>query len=248
MSAVCLSKKIMKTKPFVITCTQNARIARDVHELRFIKPEGFTFQPGQFVLFDIPLVDDPSNVETRTLSLCSAPDDPELLFVMKLKEGGRISRWIIETLKNGANVIMKGPFGFFLLDSTTPKEYLFITTGTGVGPFRSQIRTGLRAGERRRMDLVFGVRNESDLFWKDEFEELAQGHENFFLHLALSNPSGHWHGHHGHIQTLVPIIVQNFSNKSVYVCGNPEMTWEVKELCLNTWEVPKKDLHVEGYL
>lgn len=236
------------TPSHTIVCLRNQQVARDVHELRFAKPPGFSFVPGQFVLFEVPLLGNPADSQTRSLSIASSPSDDHLLFIMKLKEHGRISDWIREKLCEGTKVQMKGPFGLFTLKRESPKEYLFIATSTGVGPFRSKLRWLLPQGESRRIDLVFGARSEEDLFWAEELQDTSKEYENFSLHLALSDPSPSWKGHWGRVQTLVPKIVDDFSRKAIYICGSPEMTKEVKELCLTKWGVPKEDVHVEGYI
>lgn len=238
----------MTTPKYTIACFKKENVARATYDLEFEKPAGFSFQPGQFVLFSIPLVEHPEDIQTRALSIASTPDESHLRFAMKMQPGGRISRWIEEILRPGVTVEMQGPFGFFLLDRDTPKEYLFIATSTGVAPFRSQIKSALSADDRRRMDLVLGVYGEEDLFWQEELTALAQRHENFFLHCALSDPSDAWKGHRGWVQSLVPQIVRDFSGKSVYICGNPAMTKDVKQLCLTQWGIPKTDVHAEGYI
>lgn len=238
----------MKTSTYHITCTHNEGIATDVHEIRFDKPKNLTFSPGQFFLFQIPDVINTSDIQPRAMSIASAPHEDELIFAAKLKTGGRISTWIKDILKPKITVDIQGPFGVFALSPTTTKDYLLIATSTGVGPFRSQLLSVLPIDTHRRIDLVFGARSEEDLFWIDQFETLAKQYQNFFLHLALSNPSPSWKGHRGRVQTLVPQIVQDFNNKSVYICGNPEMTKELKQLCLDKWNVPKEDVHMEGYI
>lgn len=231
-----------------ITCTKKEQIARGVYDIRFTKPEGFSFKPGQFVLFDVPLKDKPDDIQTRAFSLASVPAESELIVVAKMKEGGRASIWIEEMIDVGSPVSMKGPFGNFQLDRSTDKDYLFVATSTGVGPFRSQILEALGEGDTRRMDLVFGVRSEEDIFWKEEFEKLSQQYENFFLHISLSAPTESWTGHKGRVQTLVPLLVKDFLRKNVYVCGSPDMTKDLKQICLEQWNIEKKDLHVEGYI
>lgn len=238
----------MPTPTYTVTCTRNRPIARDIWEFAFTKPAGFTFKPGQFVLFDVPLLDNPADVQTRAMSIGTAPGEDELVFVAKMMPGGRISRYIEVALLPGGTMTMKGPFGLFVLDPTTTKEYLFISTSTGVAPFRSQMIATLADGDRRRMDLIFGVRSEEDLFWREELESLAQKHENVHLHIALSAPSDAWHGHRGRVQTLVPLIVPDFSKKVIYACGSPEMTKDIKKLAMEEWRVMKEDLHVEGYI
>ena len=143
---------------------------------------------------------------------------------------------------------MMGPFGRFVLDQQSSKDYLFIATGAGIAPFRSQVMENLERGDTRRMDLVFGNRTEEDLFWADELTQWTKQYATFFLHLALSAPSSAWTGHRGRVQALVPLIAPDLSRRSVYVCGNPDMTTELKKLCLEQWRVPKEDLHVEGYI
>ena len=231
-----------------IICTKSILIAKDVYDVRFRKPQGFTFKPGQFVLFDVPLIEHPEDIQPRAFSLASLSEDSELAFVVKLKEGGRASRWIVERLKEGTEVKMKGPFGNFLLDRATEKEYLFIATGAGVAPFRPMILDVLQAGDTRRIDLIFGVRTEQDLFWQKEFEDLTQQYKNFFLHIPLSQPSDTWKGPRGRVQTLVPHVAHDFSRKNIYICGSPDMTAELKKLCLEQWGITKSDLHVEGYI
>lgn len=238
----------MPVPTYTITCTRNDRIARDVYELAFEKPAGFTFKAGQFVLLEIPLIENPSDLQPRAFSLASAPSEHEILFAMKMKAGGRASRWIEEAAKLGTNVVMKGPFGMFTLKPEATDDHLFIATSTGAAPFRSMLIEQLAAGDKRRFDLIFGVRDEQDLFWKDELTTLTQRHENFFLHLSLSQPSDAWVGHKGRVQTLAPLIAPVMVSKRVYVCGNPDMTTDVKKLALEEWKVPKERLHVEGYI
>jgi len=238
----------MPVPSYHIRCLYNRVIAKDIYEFAFEKPEGFSFKAGQFVLFDVAHKDNPADIQTRAFSIASSPHEKELLFVAKMKEGGRASIWIADVLKEGMEARIQGPFGNFKLDTETDKEYVFIATSTGVAPFRSQILEALDRGDTRRMDLVYGVRTQEDLFWREQFHELAQKYENVFTHIALTGPTEDWSGHKGRVQTLVPLIVQDFSRKSVYVCGSPDMTKELKQICLEQWGMEKKDLHVEGYI
>ncbi|TSC99703.1 MAG: phenol hydroxylase [Candidatus Peregrinibacteria bacterium Greene1014_49] len=101
----------MPVPSFTTTCLGNRIIARDVYEFLLQKPEGFSYKAGQFVLFDVPLMENPADIQTRAFSIASAPQEKELLFVAKMKEGGRASRWIAEALNAGSSVRLQGPFG-----------------------------------------------------------------------------------------------------------------------------------------
>ncbi len=238
----------MPVPSYQLVCTGNRKIAHDVYECTFKRPGELTFRAGQFVLFDVALRDNPTDIQTRAFSIASTPTEDDLLFVAKLKEGGRASRWIEESLKEGDVIRTQGPFGNFIINKENPKDLLFIATSTGVAPFRSQIIDALESGFKKPIDLVFGVRNPEDLFWKEAFQKLAQQYENFNLHIALSGDSPEWQGHKGRVQTLATLICKDFSTKNIYVCGSPDMTKELKRLCLEEWKVEKADLHVEGYI
>jgi len=233
---------------FTTTCLFNRVIARDIYEFALKKPEGFFFNAGQFVLFDVPLLDDPANIQTRAFSIASAPHEPDLLFVAKMKEGGRASRWIAESLKEGSNVRLQGPFGVFTLKPENAKEYLFIATSTGVAPFRSQVVAALQSGDPRRMDLIFGVRSTDDLFWMEEFQKLSTQYPQFSLHASLSAGPDAWTGHRGRVQIVTKEAVPDAALRQVYICGSPAMTTDMKKMCLEEWKMEKKDLHVEGYI
>lgn len=230
-------------------CTAHRKIAHRVFEFRLEKPKGFTFQSGQFVLFLVPLIDHPSDVQPRAFSIASTLEEKELLFVAKIKEGGRAGRWISEALKVGDAVKFQGPLGAFLLDRKTAKDYLFLATGSGIAPFRSQILSALSSGDRRRMDLVHGVVNEQELFWTEEFSTIVKQYPNLHIHPVLSEPSPSWRGLQGYVQAAAPEIVGNdFSNTSLSMCGNPIMIKAVKALCETEWHIPKEDVHADEYV
>ena len=238
----------MATPTYTISCTKIVLIAHDVYELRFTKPEGFSCIPGQFILFDVPHPDNHDDVQARAYSIASSPDEPDLLFVIKLTPGGRASRWIEEKVKVGTKVVMKGPFGMFTVKEENTQDLLFIGTSTGIAPFRPQILHALKRDPERIIDLVYGVRSEEDLFWKNELTTLSQQYQNFSLHITLTQPSDQWTGHIGRVQTIVPQLGADLTSRSIYVCGSPVMTKELKQLCLEQWGVQKMNLHVEGYI
>ncbi len=238
----------MPTPAYTVVCTKKALIAPGVYELRFTRPEGMTFKAGQFVLFDVPLVDDEANIQTRAYSIASAPDEEDLLFCVKLKAGGRASIWIETLLQEGSSVRMQGAFGLFLLRETDP-AHIFVATGAGVAPFRSQVIYMLEEKkDPRPLHLLFGVRNIVDFFWKEEFERLAAIHKNFTFHPVLSGDEKLWTGLRGRVQQHLPHMLTAQPDAGVYICGAPDMVKDVKETCLNDFNIPKTRLHAEGYI
>jgi len=237
----------MPTPRHTITCTTKKLIAPNVYELKFTKPHVMTFQAGQFLLFDVPLVGNPTDLQPRAYSVASAPGEADLLFCIKLKEGGRASTWIVEQVEKGTEVSVQGPLGLFTVRENE-HDLFFVATGAGVAPFRSQIKHALETGDRRPMHLVFGVRNEEDFFWIHELKELADQYANFSLHCTLSGPSEQWKGLKGRVQAVLPAILKEREKSSLYICGAPEMVNDVKKFSLEKLGVPKAHVHAEGYI
>lgn len=238
----------MPTPTYTIRCTAHRKIAEGVFEFTLKKPDGFSFKAGQFVMFQVPLIDKLTDIQPRAFSIASSPEEEELLFVAKIKEGGRAGRWISEALHEGSDVTFLGPLGNFLLDEKADKPYLFLATCSGVAPLRSQIIHALKAGDRRKMDLVFGVRAEENMFWKQEFEALTGEYSNLSVHVPLSRPSPAWKGLAGHVQDVIPQVVKDISQRGIYICGNPAMVKEVKEIALSKWGIASIDFHSEDYV
>ncbi len=238
----------MPTPSYTVTCTRKVEIAPDVFEFALTKPEGFSFKAGQFVLFDVPLVGNPADVQARAYSIASVPSDPELLFAIKLVPGGRMSTFVQQVLQPGVTLTMKGPFGVFVLSPGQSEHILLACTGAGVVPFRSMIADALTKGDTRPMHLLFNVRHEQDFFWLETFRAWEKQHAAFHVHLSLTQPHETWKGLQGRVQQCIPELLPDLSQTLLYACGNPDMTKEVKALAIGPWGMAKERVHIEGYI
>lgn len=237
----------MPTPRHQVTCTRHELIAENIYEVAFTKPEDFTFEAGQFVLFDVPLIDKPEDVQPRAYSIGSSPNDDELVFAIKLVPNGRMSTFLVQVMKVGTELSMQGPLGNFTLDRATEKDYVFMCTATGIAPFRSYLRTYLEEETTRKIDLFFGLVNESEIFWKEDLDSYVDQYANFTYHFCGSEPE-RADMYDGYVQAKAGELFSDFSNKQIYLCGSPNMTKSVKELAINEWKVPKEDVHMEGFI
>lgn len=94
-------------------------------------------------------------------------------------------------LRAGDDVALTGPQGkrFLLPQDPGAHNYLFISTGTGIAPFRGMVLELLTAAAgpcANRIDLVMGTPYTTDLLYDALFRELAEQHENFNYHTAIS--------------------------------------------------------------
>lgn len=218
-----------------------------MYEFRCKKPTKLQFKAGQFLLIQTPLLNNPSDIQPRAYSIASAPEEEELLFVVKLKEGGRFSEFLEKKIDVGTELTVQGPFGMFTLRDNT-NDIILVATGSGVAPFRSHIVSALQKNDHRTMHLLFGVRNESDLYWTEEFAELEKSHKNLHIHLCLSGENPGWQGKRGRVTEHIDACIRDPLSTNLYVCGSPVMVKDIKSRAIDMLKLPKANVHGEGYI
>jgi Na+-transporting NADH:ubiquinone oxidoreductase subunit F len=136
--------------------------------------------------------------------------------------------------KPGDTVTISGPYGEFYAKDTD-NEMVFIGGGTGMAPLRSHIFDQLRRlKSKRTISFWFGVRTRRDLFYEEEFERLAEEHDNFTYTVALSEPTSEdaWEGPVGFIhQVALDEYLEHHpapEDCEYYLCGPPLMISAVK--------------------
>ena len=191
-------------------------IAPDVKHFVFEVPETETlpYESGQFVSFTREFDGKPI---TRAYSTASAPSANRFELCLNRVSDGIMSPWLF-TIQPGETVEMTGPLGYFTLRDPA-RECIFAATGTGIAPFRGMLLEHLPAHPELRATLVFGVRYEASLMYRDEFEALARKYPNFRFWPVLSRPDDSWQGRTGHIQPYVLEALGDRRDIDVYICG-----------------------------
>lgn len=131
--------------------------------------------------------------------------------------------------KPGDKVTISGPYGEFFLKETN-NEMMFIGGGAGMAPMRSHIFHLFKTlKSSRKATFWYGARSMKEVFYKDEFDEIAREFPNFTWHLALSDPQpeDNWTGPTGFIHQ---VIYDNYLKEhdapediEYYLCGPPMM-------------------------
>jgi ferredoxin-NADP reductase len=234
--------------------TLEARLLQSVALSEFTKhiefevsgPTPFAFVPGQWLSVK---ANTPDGEEiTRAYSIASPPsENGRIAFCLNRVDEGFMSNHLCN-LDQGAEITFQGPFGDFTLRPPL-RDTVFIATGTGIAPFRSMLHW-LLADETRHQDrqfwLLFGARHEQDIYYRDEFEQLAAKHDNFRFLPTLSRADGNWKGLRGYVQQHLGEIVGMRSDMHAYICGLDKMVKANREL-LKTLGWDRKSIRYEKY-
>ncbi len=217
--------------------------------LSIIQPEeGMTFRSGQYIQLEIPKYKLSSSPEFRAFSMASFPEEHKKVeLYVGLVEKGIVSTYVHDYLKQGDELVMRGPFGDFYYKESG-RDILMIATGTGLAPIMSILRHMRREKIQRKTTLFFGTRTEEDLYCVEELKNLAKELSDFTYVPTLSRVSENspWKGEKGRVISLIEKNVHQGANLDVYICGNAEMV----ESCLETLkkkDIPEKFIYFDKF-
>ena len=160
---------------------------------------------------------------------------------------GVMSSWVFG-LKPGDKVKVYGPFGEFFAKETDA-EMVFIGGGAGMAPMRSHLFDQLtRLHSKRKISFWYGARSLRELFYEQDFNQLAADNENFQWHVALSDPQpeDNWQGYTGFIHSvLYDAYLKDHpapEDCEYYLCGPPMMNSAVIRLLTSLGVEPENIL------
>ena len=133
-------------------------LSQAAFEVEFTKPASFSFAPGQ----RIQLIGEKFD---REYSLVSSPLDDTISLCVRLVKGGRFSS-ALSAARKGDTFTFHGPLGYFMF-VLSPRRAVFVATGTGIAPFVSMSRSGVKG-----FTLLHGVPDARDLYYRDLFESI----------------------------------------------------------------------------
>lgn len=186
--------------------------------------ERFEFRAGQYVSLHVNFNGEPA---ARAYSV--AARHGERRFELCANVSPEEDAWLLG-LKKGDSVEFAGPFGSFHLRQPITPVSAFIATGTGIVPLRAMIRELYRKHRPAEAWLIFGVRREPDILYREEFEGLSREHPGFHFVPTLSRPGPAWTGHRGYVQAQTGKYLASKEGLHAYVCGSPAMVEQVRAL------------------
>ncbi len=148
---------------------------------------------------------------------------------------GLVSSYVFN-LKPGDKLTVFGPFGDFFVKDTA-SEMVYIGGGAGMAPLRSHVFDLLKENNsKRKISYWYGARSLRELFYSEEFEDLANKHSNFSWNVAMSDPlpEDNWQSYTGFIHEVVYAnYLKNHpapEDIEYYLCGPPMMNAAVQKM------------------
>jgi NAD(P)H-flavin reductase len=231
----------MVLQEYIGTIKEIQEISTDCKHFKIELDKELDFKAGQFTNLT---VEDEGESYTRPYSIASSPKNKkEIEFCIKLVKTGKVTPHIFHK-KEDDKMTLKGPFGLFTTDKLQKEKVVLIGTGTGIAPLRSIAKDLIEKESPKQITLIYGIRFENQIPYKEEFEKLEQDNPNFKYVQVISKPTENWEGRTGHVQDNLDTI--DSQNSEIYMCGLTNMVDAVKEK-LNQMGITDEFIHFEKY-
>lgn len=186
-----------------------------------------SFEAGQFVRIAL---DVGGERVARAFSMVNPPDDPVLEFYGIVVPEGPLSPRLARLRAGDMLYVAPNPAGFLVLSELPDAETLWlVSTGTGIAPFISILRTPTPWRRYRNVVLVHAVRFSQELTYRQSIEELRQTRGLKYVSFVSREPApGSLAGripaavHDGRLEAAAGLKLAP-DNSQVMLCGNPDM-------------------------
>ncbi len=231
---------------YKIKLLQRETVANNTIKLTFEKPDGMTYQAGQFAGWTlINPVETDDKGSTRRFSFLSAPDDKVLTMVTRVQHSAYKRN--LQNLNIGDEIKLAGPTGNFILHEDTNIPAVLIAGGIGIAPFYSMIKHAVLHRPQQKIYLFYGNQTLADSAFMNELTELTTQHPQFKMIAALTNPNPEWNGAKGYITD--ELLVKNLPDLDTpifYACGSPGMVTAMQQM-LKELQIPDERIKVEDF-
>lgn len=201
-----------KNQLIPVKITGNAEISPDVFVISWKRDS--EFHPGQVVKIAVEIQEPP-----RIYSICSGNQEEEISVLFNLKPGGALTPRL-SLLKPGDEIFVSQPYGNFACDDSPA---YWISTGTGIAPFYSMIRSGRFSNKK----LLHGV-SFANQFYFDEYLARTLG-KDYIRCCSREKEGDHFPGRVTEYLAQLPELPKG---DKYYLCGQSLMVVEVRDLLI----------------
>jgi NAD(P)H-flavin reductase/ferredoxin len=219
------------------------RVTHDITRLTVQLDEPVPYKAGQFA--NVAIDGLPGVVRSYSFASPSHRDARVTFFIRKVP-GGPMSSLVNDADLVGRAVRVDGPAGdFWLRGGDAP--LLFVAGGSGLAPILAVLKDAVAAGVTRSVTLLFGAREEKDLYALDEIDAIAKawkGSFRFVPVLSAARDDASWTGERGFVTEKIAELLEPGAHG--YLCGPPAMIDGAIEL-LRQRGVSREHIHFDRF-
>jgi ferredoxin-NADP reductase len=205
-------------------------------------PEWQRHRPGQHV--DVRLTAEDGYQAQRSFSIASAPEEERLMLTAELLDDGEVSSYLVEELRAGDVLELRGPIGgYFVWDVSVDGPLLLIAGGSGIVPLMAMLRHRSAAGSRDPARLIYSSRSWDNVIFRDELEQLAARDAGLsVIHTLTRTQPPDWRGYARRVdaQMLEEAAIPSSLMPNAYICGPTSFVETASRALVLLGHQPKK--------
>jgi ferredoxin-NADP reductase len=179
------------------------------------------YMAGQHI--DVRLTAEDGYQAQRSYSIASAPEDEQLMLTVERLDDGEVSPYLVEVLRPGDELELRGPIGgYFLWEESLGGPLVLIGGGSGVVPLRSMLRHWAAGPRAVPVRLLYSSRSLDEVIYRSELIGYGSEYDLVDVRFALTREwPEDYTGHTGRIDPglLAEIAGPASARPLVYVCG-----------------------------
>lgn len=175
----------------------------------------------------------------RPYSYVNGPDERPLDFYLITVPGGPLSNRLVQLEPGDTVELMPRATGFFTLNEIPDgRDLWLLSTGTGIGPFLSILKTDEPWERFENIRLVHAVRQAEELTYQDTIARFTDRDPQRFRYLPFVSREAHPGALQGRITTALSDgaleseagLIFSPEHSQVMLCGNPDMVSDTQAL------------------
>ncbi|MDH5401148.1 MAG: hypothetical protein OEZ01_03935 [Candidatus Heimdallarchaeota archaeon] len=193
---------------YIVTVVEIEEVANNIRRYILTKPDGFTFNPGQYCWLAFP-----GREEDRSpMAIASGLKDNYIEFTIR-----KWGTFTTELFSKEADIqlVMDGPHGtFFPLNFIDSTPIYLIGGGTGITPIKSLC---LSTDKTSQISIFYGAQQPNALIFKNQIANWGAE-----VHLTVDHSDGSWNGNIGLVTDLIKMNTID-PNGYAFICGPTPM-------------------------
>lgn len=223
--------------------------------IEFDQPDPvMVYSSGQFLTLILTI--DGKEVR-RAYSLCSSPAvDKGLAVTVKRVEGGLVSNWLNDRLKEGDKIKVMEAMGSFTTeyDKSNKRHLILFAGGSGITPMLSIIKSMLTYEPESICSLIYCNRNLESIIFRESLDQLQARYEGRLrvIHVLDDAPMN-WQGHSGLLNhdMLIKIFERlpdwGIDHSTYLMCGPEGMMKNVQNILVEQ-RIPEDKIFKESFV
>ena len=224
---------------------QIAEVAESVEETARVRsivldaPDWVRHRAGQHV--DVRLTAEDGYQAVRSYSIASAPADGTLVLTIERLEEGEVSPYLVDELRPGDKLELRGPIGgYFVWETAVGGPLLLVAGGSGIVPLMAILRERVATGSDAPVRLLASWRTAEDIIYAAELERLGALDGVEVVHTLTRGAPDGWTGRTGRIDpsVLTEIAWPPAAAGLTFVCGSTGLVEAVASALVELGHAP----------